>query len=168
MGISQRFLTTGAAVAFGFATPLLVAAPTSLPAELLRGETGFLTRVLSLYVTLTTSAAVATRHVVVSFRDTDGRTVLNLPASATVGASATQRVVGLSAATPAAYSAGVYAVIPLPVFWLDFSYRVLIDVENVQAGDALSAISLVVEKLDATPFGYSAGITRGTRGAAEE
>lgn len=104
-------------------------------------------RLLSVLATLTTSAVAGSRSLTLEYQDSEDVRYLVAGAPVTLPASQAQTFCWHPLAGDVAWPVEDAAIAPLPQQFLYPTSSLLIKIGNVQAGDQLSSIRLVVEKV---------------------
>lgn len=114
-------------------------------------------RVNALQATLVTSATVSNRNLRYAVLNPDGVEVFRASANASVAASSTtivQFAVGLGSAYGASDGS---IVVPIPDLFWEAGFQIQVAAANLQAGDQIQGVQLVVEELIIGPDGYPRG-----------
>jgi hypothetical protein len=115
-------------------------------------------RVLGARATVTTSATVANRFVSLDFINARTQTYIRNAAGVIVLASTTNQVFEWNMArTRAEWAANTPVLAPLLPVFLPPGTTVQITLDSIQAADAITAVSLTVERFDTGPIGYEVG-----------
>lgn len=112
---------------------------------------GYVEIPLNLYVAFNTSAAVATRLVVLDVLNGNGTTVASYPASITQTAGLAVNYT-LTTGDPAAYApTSTYAIINFPATVLDVGWQVRLSASNLDANDALRNVAITTMRIPTGP-----------------
>ncbi len=120
---------------------------------------GYWERIIALFAVLTTSAVVGNRQFAVEVQDADGNTVGGTAAAAVQPASTVCRYYGLLCAAPATAASPLRQPLPLPWLFLQPGWRLVSQVAALDAGDTITQIRGVVERLGIGPDGTPVGET---------
>lgn len=113
----------------------------------------YASRLLSAVFTLTTDATVASRYVTLTYTDGNGNVVAVMGAAVTVTAGSTQRYSGDCFRTVAEWNTGTDVFFPIQPLVLKPGYTIGINIGSKQAGDTLTGIQLVMQRLVTGPRG---------------
>jgi hypothetical protein len=115
-------------------------------------------RVLGARATVTTSATVANRFVSLDYINARAQTYVRNSAGLVVTASTTNQVFEWNAGrTVAEWAVNTPVLAPLYSIFLPPGTTVQVTLDSIQAADAITAISLTVERFDTGPIGYQVG-----------
>lgn len=115
-------------------------------------------RVLGARATVTTSATVANRFVSLDYINARSQTMMRNAAGLVLTASTTNQAFEWSAQrTDAQWAANTPVLAPLFPAFLAPGSIVQITLDSIQAADAITAASLLVEKFDTGSLGYGVG-----------
>lgn len=109
-------------------------------------------RPISIGVRLVTDANVAAREVVVQYRDTDGNVIAQNGINATVAANLTADYFFSAFQPEAVATVNLSSLVPLQAELLLPTWSIRIFVVNVQVGDQLSRIRIVLEQFYSDVF----------------
>lgn len=116
------------------------------------------TRLVSATYRLVTSAAVASREVVVGLDDGNGKLYAREGASVLQTASTTQDYAGGSWRGIAEWNTGTLVFHPLPNLFMEGGHVLRLTVLNIDAADQLSNIVLYLERFPSGSRGYPEGV----------
>ena len=115
------------------------------------------TRLLSIIFTIVTDANVANRAVTVDFADPEDSVWASNGYGAVITASTTQKHSGQIDRTVGEWASGTTIFFPISDLFIDPGNKIRINVANIQATDALSAIVMVLERFPTGNRGYPEG-----------
>lgn len=121
---------------------------------------GFYYRVLMATWTLTTSAAVAKRFPALVVLDGDGNVRLLTVDTGEVPAASVATISAARSLTTAASSSGLAFTIEAPDLIIDPGWQIGSSTTNLQAGDAITGVRLLVEQMIEDNPGEGAGLVR--------
>lgn len=114
---------------------------------------GYSEQILSIYVTLTTSATVANRAPRVEWRDQDAAIFAASTSYDTVPAGGTVDLCWVAGLGAEQSTTGGDMVMPLPLLLLPTGFQVWINPLFFQSGDQLGSVALLVERFPTGPYG---------------
>jgi hypothetical protein len=114
-------------------------------------------RLASLSFVLTTNGTAGARQVQLNVLDGDGATVAAIPAGGTQAASLARLYSWLPGMFPPAGAVVATFLSPLPDVFLQPDWTVSVTIDNVKAGDQVSAVRLYRERFSTGRAGYLLG-----------
>lgn len=131
----------------GFIDHLQPAAPAAGSGAVIKLDSTYLWRPLSLRFQLDTSAAVANRWPSVDYCDPDGNIYVRNAMAKVFAASTVAQVLDFNAQRGAGeWVAGADVLAPLCDFWLPPGFQIQVNVANIQAADTITKLFLYAEK----------------------
>lgn len=103
-------------------------------------------RLLTIVLTLVTSAVVGARYLKLEWRGDDGKAYADAAVAATLAASQTQRYVFALNYPAQSWNVGTDAFAPLPAVFLSPGDKLVTTIDNLDAGDQLSSIRGTMER----------------------
>ena len=139
-------LTQPVGLGCGIQEPFAIADPGAGVAASLTADGRGLRRLLSLVLTLTTSAVAGNRYLKLEWQGIGGKPYAVAAVAATLAASGTQRYVFATTYGTQAWNTGTDAFAPLPALYLSPGDVLTTVVDNFDAGDTITVVRGVMER----------------------